>query len=108
MRLPNHAPPRRGAQSDAAECEEPRLGGSRCAGTLDDIGDTKEESTMWRSACRILLTCIAVGATIRVFGSSTDDEQAIRQLAQQCETAGIPTTWGYSAACGPAIATSLP
>ena len=41
---------------------------------------------MWRSACKVLLTCIAVGATTQVFGSSMDDEQAIRQLAQQYET----------------------
>ena len=41
---------------------------------------------MWRSACGILLTCIAVGAMPQVLGSSAEDEQAIRQLAQQYET----------------------
>jgi hypothetical protein len=47
---------------------------------------TREESIVWRSACRVLLACIAVGATTPVFGNSAEDKQAIRQLAQQYET----------------------
>jgi uncharacterized protein (TIGR02246 family) len=41
---------------------------------------------MWRSACGLLSACIAVGATTQVFASSVEDEQAIRELAQQYET----------------------
>ena len=40
---------------------------------------------MWHSACRVLLACLAFGLTTPVLGQSAEDEQAIRQLAQQYE-----------------------
>ena len=41
---------------------------------------------MRRNACRALLVAVAVGATTPILGSSAEDEQAIRRLAQQYET----------------------
>jgi uncharacterized protein (TIGR02246 family) len=41
---------------------------------------------MWRNTCAVFVVCLALGVTTPVLGQSAEDEQAIRQLAQQYET----------------------
>jgi uncharacterized protein (TIGR02246 family) len=41
---------------------------------------------MGRTVCTVLGVCLAFGMTTHVFGQATEDERAIRQLAQQYET----------------------
>jgi len=62
------------------------FGGGSAAESLGDIVDTSEESTMWLNARTVLPACLAFGVTTPVLGQSAEDEQAIRQLAQQYET----------------------